>query len=66
MPENPEVLYHLGVTAVGLNKGDDAVKYLEKYVSMNPTNKENLESAKVLIPAIKQTAAATAGNTKTK
>jgi tetratricopeptide (TPR) repeat protein len=57
MPDNPEVEYHLGVTAIGLNKNDEAVTHLEKYLAMNPTNKENIDSAKTLIPAIKQTAA---------
>ena len=47
----------IGVTAIGLNKNDEAVTHLEKYLAMNPTNKENVESAKTLIPAIKQTTA---------
>jgi Tfp pilus assembly protein PilF len=58
LPDNPEVQYHLGVAAIGLNKADEAVKYLEKYLAMSPTNQENIDSAKVLIPAIKSTAAA--------
>jgi tetratricopeptide (TPR) repeat protein len=57
LPDNPEVEYHLGVTAIGLNKNDEAITHLEKYLAMNPTNKDNIESAKTLIPAIKQTTA---------
>lgn len=57
LPNEPEIYYHLGVTAIGLNKSDEAIKHLEKYLASNPTNKENVDSAKVLIPAIKQTAA---------
>jgi tetratricopeptide (TPR) repeat protein len=59
LPDNPEVQYHLGVTAIGLNKNEEAVKYLEKYLAMSPSNKDNIESAKALIPAIKSTTAAT-------
>lgn len=64
MPDNPEVQYHLGVTAIGLNKNDEALQFLEKYLTMNPTNKENIESAKALIPAIKQTASQTSPTKK--
>jgi tetratricopeptide (TPR) repeat protein len=63
LPTNPEIQYHLGVTAISLSKNDEAVKYLQKYLTMNPTNKDNIESAKTLIPAIQQTSAS---NAKTK
>jgi tetratricopeptide (TPR) repeat protein len=66
LPDNAEVNYHLGVTAIGLNKNAEAVTYLEKYLAMSPTNKDNIESAKALIPAIKQTAATSSTTTKKK
>jgi tetratricopeptide (TPR) repeat protein len=56
LPDNPEIQYYLGTSAINLNKIPDAVKYLEKYLAMNPTNKDNVESAKQIIPALKQSA----------
>jgi tetratricopeptide (TPR) repeat protein len=50
---NPEIQYFLGSIAVGQNKIPDAVAHLEKYVSMNPTNPQNLATAQGLLAALK-------------
>ncbi len=52
-PSGPEPLYYLGTIAISLNKTNEAVQYLEKYVAANPASKENLETAKALIAALK-------------
>ena len=49
----PEIQYFLGSIAVGQNKIPEAVSRLEKYVSMNPTNPQNLATAQGLLAALK-------------
>jgi len=53
-PTNPEVYYYLGTLAVGQNKTADAIAHLEKYLSMNPTNAQNMATAKGLLQALKK------------
>jgi cytochrome c-type biogenesis protein CcmH/NrfG len=53
-PDNPEPYYYLGMIAVQQNRPADAVTLLEKYVSMNPPNPAELETAKGLIAALKK------------
>ncbi len=50
---NPEIHYYLGMLAVGQNNVPEAVARLEKYLAMNPTNAQNLASAKAVLPALK-------------
>ena len=52
-PQNAEAQYYLGSIAVGQNKIPEAVTYLEKYLTMNPTNAQNVATAKGLIGALK-------------
>jgi tetratricopeptide (TPR) repeat protein len=52
-PTNAEVQYHLGTIMVGQNKIADAVARLEKYLSMNPQNPQNVATAKGLLAALK-------------
>jgi Tfp pilus assembly protein PilF len=50
---NPEIQYYLGMAAVNQNNIPEASKRLEKYLSMNPTNAQNVASAKAILPALK-------------
>jgi Flp pilus assembly protein TadD len=52
-PQNAEVHYHLGTLAVGQNKIPDAIAHLEKYLSMSPTNQQNVATAQGLLAALK-------------
>jgi tetratricopeptide (TPR) repeat protein len=52
-PQNAEIQYHLGTIMVGQNKIADAVARLEKYLSMNPQNPQNVATAKGLLAALK-------------
>ena len=45
--------YHLGTIAVGQNNAAEAVTHLEKYLSLNPTNAQNVATAQALIKALK-------------
>jgi TolA-binding protein len=56
-PDYAETYYMLGTTALNLNKIPESVKHLEKYLSMSPTNAQNVETAKGLITALKPAAA---------
>jgi tetratricopeptide (TPR) repeat protein len=51
-PSNPETYYYLGTIYVGMNKIDEARTNLEKYVSMNPKNAQNLATAQGLLQAL--------------
>jgi tetratricopeptide (TPR) repeat protein len=52
-PANVEVNYYLGTLEVGQNKIPEAVAHLEKYLSLNPTNAQNVATAKGLLQALK-------------
>jgi tetratricopeptide (TPR) repeat protein len=52
-PQNAEVQYHIGTIMVGQNKIAEAVERLEKYLSMNPQNPQNVATAKGLLQALK-------------
>ena len=51
-PNNPEPIYYIGAISVGLNKIDEARTNLEKYLSMNPTNAQNVATAQGLLKAL--------------
>lgn len=51
-PSNPEPIYYIGAILVGLNRADEARVNLEKYISMNPTNAQNLATAQGLLQAL--------------
>jgi Tfp pilus assembly protein PilF len=51
-PNNPEPIYYIGAINVGLNKVDEAKANLEKYLSMNPTNAQNVATAQGLLQAL--------------
>jgi len=53
-PDMAEAHYRMGTIAVGMGKIDDAVKHLEKYLSLNPTDAQNTATAKGLIGALKK------------
>jgi tetratricopeptide (TPR) repeat protein len=48
-----EPYYHLGTLMVGQNKIKEAVENLEKYLSLNPTNAQNVATAQGLLKALK-------------
>ena len=50
---NPEPYFYMGTILVGQNKVPDAVASLEKYLSMNPTNAQNVATAQGLLQALK-------------
>ena len=51
-PSNPEPIYYIGAISVGLNKVEEARTNLEKYLSMNPTNAQNVATAQGLLQAL--------------
>lgn len=53
-PELAEAHYYLATILVGQNKVSEAVEQLEKYLSMNPTNAQNVATAKGLLQALKK------------
>jgi tetratricopeptide (TPR) repeat protein len=52
-PNHAESYYFLGSVAVQQNKIPEAIGYLEKYLSMNPTNAQNVATAQGLLQALK-------------
>lgn len=50
---NAEVHYYLGTLLVGQNKIPEAVARLEKYLSMSPSNTQNVATAQGLLQALK-------------
>ena len=53
-PTNAEPYYYLGTIAVGQNKTAECIAHLEKYLSLNPQNAQNVATAKGLIAALKK------------
>jgi Flp pilus assembly protein TadD len=51
-PSNPEPVYYIGAILVGLNRADEARTNLEKYLSMNPSNAQNVATAQGLLQAL--------------
>jgi Flp pilus assembly protein TadD len=51
-PSNPEPVYYVGAILVGLNRADEARTNLEKYLSMNPSNTQNVATAQGLLQAL--------------
>jgi tetratricopeptide (TPR) repeat protein len=52
-PNFAEAYFHMGTLAVGQNKIPEAIGHLEKYLSMNPANAQNVATAKGLLQALK-------------
>jgi len=53
-PSNAEVQYHLGTIFIGANEVAKAIEKLEKYLSMNPQNPQNVATAQALLQALKK------------
>jgi len=53
-PTMAEAHYHLGTILVGQGKTAEAIEHLEKYLSLNPENQQNVATAKGLIQALKK------------
>jgi len=53
-PALAEPYFYLGSIAVGQGKTAECIQQLEKYLSMNPTNAQNVATAKGLIAALKK------------
>jgi tetratricopeptide (TPR) repeat protein len=51
-PSNPEPVYYIGAILVGLNRVDEARTNLEKYLTMNPSNTQNVATAQGLLQAL--------------
>ena len=49
-----EAHFHLGTLLVGQRNVPEAVQHLETYLSLNPTEEQNVDSANKLIAALKQ------------
>lgn len=52
MPDNPEPLYYLGMIAVQESRREDAVGLLEEFLSLNPSDAANVETAQGLLAAL--------------
>jgi tetratricopeptide (TPR) repeat protein len=52
-PNYADAYFHLGTLAVGQNKIPEAIGHLEKFLSMNPTNTQNVATAQGLLQALK-------------
>jgi len=52
-PNFADAYFHLGTLAVGQNKIPEAIGHLEKFLSMNPTNTQNVATAQGLLQALK-------------
>jgi tetratricopeptide (TPR) repeat protein len=50
---NPEIQYHLATIALNKGKTEECVALLEKYLSMSPTNAQNVATAQGLLQALK-------------
>ena len=50
---NPEPYFYMGTILVGQNKVPDAIASLEKYLTMNPQNAQNVATAQGLLQALK-------------
>jgi tetratricopeptide (TPR) repeat protein len=53
-PQMTEAYYHLGTLMVGQGKVPEAITYLEKYLGMNPTDAQNVATARGLLQALKK------------
>jgi tetratricopeptide (TPR) repeat protein len=53
-PSFAESYYRLGALMIGQGKIPDAVQNLEKYLSLNPTDKQNVATAQGLLKALKK------------
>jgi tetratricopeptide (TPR) repeat protein len=52
-PNHADAYFHMGTLAVGQNKIPEAIAFLEKYLSMNPTSTQNVATAQGLLQALK-------------
>ncbi len=53
-PNFTDAYYNLGELMVGAGKFPEAIKYLEKFLSFNPTDQQQVATAKGLIQALKK------------
>jgi len=53
-PSFAESYYRLGAVQIGLGKLPDAIQNLEKYLTLNPTDKQNVATAQGLLKALKK------------
>ena len=53
-PNMAEAYYRLGALMVGQGKIPEAIQHLEKYLSMNPTDAQNVATAQGLLKALKK------------
>jgi tetratricopeptide (TPR) repeat protein len=53
-PTNADAFLNLGQLMVGAGKFPEAIQYLEKYLSLKPTNANDIATAKGLIQALKK------------
>jgi tetratricopeptide (TPR) repeat protein len=53
-PAAPEAYFRLGALMIGQGKIPDAVSNLEKYLSLNPTDAQNVATAQGLLKALKK------------
>jgi tetratricopeptide (TPR) repeat protein len=53
-PNQAEPYFYLGTIAVGQGKTPECIAHLEKYLSLNPTNAQNVATAKGLLAALKK------------
>jgi tetratricopeptide (TPR) repeat protein len=50
---NPEIQYHLATIAINRGRNEECLARLEKYLSMSPTNAQNVATAQGLLQALK-------------
>ena len=53
-PAAPEAYFRLGALMIGQGKIPDAITNLEKYLSLNPTDAQNVATAQGLLKALKK------------
>ena len=53
-PNMAEPYYRLGALMVGQGKIPESIQYLEKYLSLNPTDAQNVATAQGLLKALKK------------
>jgi tetratricopeptide (TPR) repeat protein len=53
-PNMPEPYFRLGAALIGQGKIPDAISNLEKYLSLNPTDQQNVATAQGLLKALKK------------
>ena len=52
-PDFAEAYYQLATVEINLGKMAESVAHLEKYLALNPSNPQNVATAKALLPSLK-------------